>query len=48
MDDSSLLMRIYIFKGLTDAKEEGRTKTISRRAEAETGKQNFPSHIPSI
>lgn len=48
MDDSSLFMRIYIFKGLIDIKEEGRTKNISRLAEAETGKQHFPSHILSI
>ena len=48
MDDSSLFMRIYIFKGLIDIKEEGRTKNISRLAEGETGKQHFPSHILSI
>lgn len=43
MDDSSLFMRIHIFKGLIDVKEEGRTINISRLAEAETGKQHFPS-----
>ena len=47
MDDSSLFMRIYIFKGLIDIKEEVRTKNISRPA-AETGKQHFPSRILSI
>lgn len=35
MDDSSLFMRIHIFKGLIDAKKR-RTINISRLAEAET------------
>lgn len=48
MDDSSLFMRLYTFKGLIDIKEERRTKNITRLAEAETGKQHFPSHILSI